>query len=81
LSALAPSRSAWRTEADRIPRNFWIVRLITAVAGLALQLVGLYAAWVAFGAWVTFALYTVGGLAMLLHAVVVRRLMPWSPGD
>ena len=64
-----------------IPRNFWMVRLIVGGAGMALQLVGLYAAWVAFGAWITFALYTVGGLALLLHAVVVRRLMPWSAGD
>ena len=31
-------------------REFWIVRLITGVAGLGLQLVGLYAAYVTFGA-------------------------------
>jgi len=61
-------------------REFWIVRLITGVAGLGLQLVGLYAAYVTFGALITFALYAVGGLALLLQQVVVRRLMSCSPG-
>lgn len=64
-----------------IGREFWLVRLITGVAGLALQLVGLYAAFVTFGAWITVALYVVGGLALLLQQVVVRRLMSCSPGD
>ena len=64
-----------------IGREFWLVRLITGVAGLALQLVGLYAAFVTFGAWITVALYVVGGLALLLQQVVVRRLMSCSPGE
>ena len=62
-------------------REFWIVRLITGAAGLGLQLVGLYAAYVTFGVWITLALYAIGGLALLLQQVVVRRVTSWSAGD
>ena len=64
-----------------IARTFWIIRVITGVAGLGLQLAGLYALYVAFGPWLTLALYTVGGIAVLVHQVIVRRLMSCSPGD
>jgi hypothetical protein len=55
-------------------RGFWITRAITSVAGLGLQLAGLYAAAVAFGLWVTAALCAVGALAVLLQHVVVWRI-------
>ena len=64
-----------------IARTFRIVRVITGVAGLGLQLAGLYALYVALGPWLTLALYTVGGVAVLIHQAVVRRLMSCSPGD
>ena len=64
-----------------IPRAFWIVRVITGIAALGLQLAGVYALYVAFGAWLTLALYTVGGLALLLQQVVVRRVTSCSAGD
>ena len=60
---------------------FWIVRVITGVAGLGLQLAGLYALYLAIGAWLTLALYSVGVLALLLQQVVVRRVTSCSAGD
>ena len=61
-------------------REFWIAQGIAGAAGLMLQFVGLYAACVTFGAWIALGLYAVGGLAMLLQQVVIRRLT-CSPGD
>jgi hypothetical protein len=62
-------------------RAFWVVRVITGVAGLGLQLAGLYALYVAFGAWLTLGLYAIGGLAIVLQQLVVRRMTSCSPGD
>ena len=64
-----------------IPRGFWIARAITGATATALQLVGLYAAVVTFGAWITLGLYTVGGLALLLQQVILTRSTPCSLGD
>ena len=64
-----------------IPRGFWIARAITGATATALQLVGLYAAIVTFGAWMTLGLYTVGGLALLLQQVILSRSAPCSLGD
>jgi hypothetical protein len=63
-----------------IPRGFWIGRAITGVTATALQLVGLYAAVVTFGAWTTVALYIVGGLALFLQQVILSRSTPCSLG-
>ena len=49
-----------------------IARVITFTAGLGLQLVGLYAAVVTFGALITLGLYAVGVLAVLLQHVALR---------
>ena len=62
-----------------MPRGFWIAHAITIATGIGLQLVGLYAAAVTFGAWTTFGLYTVGGLAVVLQQAVLRRTS-CSPG-
>jgi hypothetical protein len=50
-----------------------IARAITFTAALGLQLIGLYAAVVTFGALITLGLYAVGVLAVLLQAPTVRR--------
>ena len=50
-----------------------IARAITFTAGLGLQLVGLYAAVVTFGALITLGLYAVGVLAVLLQHVVAQE--------
>ena len=63
-----------------IAREFWIVQAITGAAGLLLQCTGLHAACVTFGGWVALSLYAVGGLAMLLQHVVMRRLTSCSSG-
>ena len=57
-----------------------MIRALTFTAGLGLQGVGLYAAVVTFGAWVTVGLYAVGGLAVVLQHVVLRRTT-CSPGE
>ena len=57
-----------------------IARAITFTAGLGLQLVGLYAAVVTFGALITLGLYGVGVLAVLLQHVALRRA-PCSSGE
>ena len=62
-----------------MPRGFWIANAITIATGIGLQLVGLYAAAVTFGAWTTLGLYTVGGLAVVLQRAVLRRTS-CSPG-
>lgn len=63
-----------------VPRGFWIVKVATGLAGLALQLAGLYALAATFGLWVTVALYGIGTLAVLLQHVVVWRAT-CSPGE
>lgn len=61
-------------EAVIIPREFWIVRTITGLAALGLQGgVGLYAVVATFGAWITVGLYAVGGLALVLQHITLRR--------
>ena len=67
--------------ANTLPRRFWIARTITATTAVGLQLVGLYAAVVTFGAWTTLGLYSVGGLALLLQHVIFSRSTPCSLGD
>ena len=64
-----------------IPRGFWLARAITATTAVGLQLVGLYAAVVTFGAWAALGLYSVGSLALLLQHVVLSRSTPCSLGD
>ena len=76
LAVVSPP-AAWAT----VPAGFWIARAITSVAGLGLQLAGLYAAVVTFGLWVTVALCGVGALAVLLQHVVLMRGTPCSPGE
>ena len=50
-----------------------MIRAITFATGLGLQIVGLYAAVVTFGALITLGLYAVGGLAVALQHVILRR--------
>lgn len=52
---------------------FWITTAFTLVMALGLQIVGLYAAVVTFGAWTTLGLYAVGGLAVVLQQAVLWR--------
>ena len=55
---------------------------VSIAAGLGFQVLSLYAIWVTFGAWMTLAVYAVGGLAILLQRVIAeRRLAAWSAGD
>ena len=63
------------------PRAFWIAHTITITTAVGLQLLGLYAATVTFGAWITVGLYAVGGLAVVLRHIVVGRATSCSPGD
>ena len=82
MSALVASpRSPVRAKATTFPKGFWITKAITTVAALGLQLVGVYAALVTFGGWITFALYAVGGVAAVLQHAVVRRGNSCSLGD
>ncbi len=74
--AIDATPTSWAT----LPRGFWIARAITSVAGLGLQVAGLYAAAVTFGVWVTVALCGVGALAVLLQHVVMWRAT-CSPGE
>ena len=64
-----------------MPKGFWIAHAITITTGIGLQLLGLYAVAVTFGAWITLALYAVGGLAVVLRHIVVGRATSCSPGD
>jgi len=64
-----------------LPRRFWIARAITATTAVGLQLVGLYAAVVTFGGWITLGLYTVGGLALFVQQIILSRATPCSHGD
>ena len=72
--------SATAVSMTPIPTRFWIARIVTSVAGLGLQLAGLYAATVTFGLWITVALCVVGALAVLLQHVVLWRIVACSPG-
>ena len=57
-----------------------MIRAITFATGLGLQIVGLYAAVVTFGALITLGLYAVGGLAVVLQHLVLGRTA-CSSGD
>jgi hypothetical protein len=50
-----------------------MIRALTVMTGIGLQLVGLYAAVVTFGVLLTLALYAIGGLAVVLQHLVLRR--------
>jgi hypothetical protein len=64
------------------PKAITVVHVVTIVVALGLQGLGLYAIWVIFGAWITLALYAVGGLAVLLqHVIAGRRAASCSAGD
>jgi len=64
------------------PKSFWIARAFTIMTAIGLQLVGLYAPNVTFGAWITVGLYAVGGLTVLLQRVIAeRRVASWPAGD
>ena len=52
---------------------FTVVHAFTALTGLGLQLIGVYATAATFGGWTTVALYGLGMLATLLQRGVVRR--------
>ena len=56
------------------------VHVFTAVTGLGLQLVGVYAIAATFGALTAVELYALGGLAALLHHAIMRRNASCSPG-
>ena len=68
-------------KAIAMPKGFWIAHAITITTGIGLQLLGLYAVAVTFGAWITLALYAIGGLAVVLRHIVVGRATSCSPGD
>jgi hypothetical protein len=57
-----------------------MIRALTVTTGLGLQCAGLYALVATFGAWSTLGLYCIGGLAIALQHVVLRRT-PCSPGE
>jgi hypothetical protein len=57
-----------------------MIRALTVTTGLGLQLIGLYAAVVTFGALITLALYAIGGLAVVLQHIVLGRTT-CSPGE
>ena len=59
--------------APGLPNDLWIARALTLSTGIGLQVLGLYAAVVTFGAWNTVGLYAIGGLAVVLHHVVLGR--------
>ena len=46
---------------------------LTIAVASVFQVLGLYASVVTFGAWITFALYAVGGVAVVLQHAVARR--------
>ena len=50
-----------------------MIRALTVTTGIGLQLFGLYAAVVTFGALITLGLYAVGGLAIVLQHIVLGR--------
>jgi hypothetical protein len=46
---------------------------LTIAVAFVFQALGLYTMWATFGAWITFALYAVAGVAVVLQHVVARR--------
>ena len=76
--SIAPTATACAKEIA-MPKGFWIAHAITIATGIGLQLLGLYAAAVTFGPWITLGLYAVGGLAVVLQQAVLRR-NSCSPG-
>jgi hypothetical protein len=57
-----------------------MIRALTVTTGLGLQCAGLYALIATFGAWSTLGLHCIGGLALALQHVVLRRTS-CSPGE
>jgi hypothetical protein len=67
-----------RTSTAPAPKSISISHAITIGVALGFQVLGLYTAWVTFGAWLTVALYVVGGLTVFLqHVVARRRAVSW----
>ena len=66
--------------AASLPKGVLLTRAVTVTAGLGLHGMGLYAAVVTFGAWVTVGLDAVGGLAIVLQHIALGRT-PCSSGD
>jgi len=59
-----------------------IANAVNIAAALGLQVLGLYATWVTFGAGITLPLYAVGGLTVLLQRVIAeRKVASWSAGE
>ena len=56
------------------PRSFWLAHAMTSVVAVGLQLAGVYAAVATFGVLLTVAIYIVGGLAVLLQHLTLRRI-------
>ena len=56
------------------PRSFGLTHTVTSLISFGLQLAGIYAAIVTFGALVTAAIYIVGGVAAFLQYFVVGRI-------
>lgn len=56
-----------------LPKGVWFARAFTVTTGLGLQLMGLYAIVVTFGAWTTLGLGVAGALAVVLQHAVLRR--------
>jgi hypothetical protein len=61
-------------------RALALARAVTVTTGFGLQLMGLYAAVVTFGAWITLGLYATGGIALGLQRVILGRARSCSPG-
>ena len=57
-----------------------MIRALAVTTGLGLQCAGLYALVATFGAWSTLGLYAIGGLAIALQHIVLRRT-PCSSGE
>ena len=55
-------------------RSFGLAHAMTSVVAVGLQLAGVYAAVVTFGALLTVAIYVVGGLTALLQHLTLRRI-------
>ena len=76
-----PSAATACAKAIGMPTSFGIVHAFTIATAVGLQLLGLYAVAVTFGAWITLALYAVSGLAVVLRHIVVGRATSCSLGD
>ncbi len=63
-----------RTLLATAPRSLWLAATSLIAAGL--QLAGVYAAIVTFGALLTAAIYVVGSLVALLQHFIVGRIQP-----